>query len=77
MECKEQECLFVANYGVSSRRVHKFKGGWLEELCDGQMWSEANLDEGPAAFWFGTLFENKKHIITWDATRDIWVMIKV
>jgi hypothetical protein len=38
LHCKEPECLFVAPYGKAPRRVWKFKGGWFNDVCDGQVW---------------------------------------
>jgi hypothetical protein len=76
-ECDEIDgCVFIAQYEKKARKVHKFKGGKLEELCDGQVWAESNVDGGPNLFWFGHLHENKKRVVAWDGSRDIWVMIK-
>lgn len=43
------------------------------------MWAESNADDGAAQFWFGTLWETTTpaaKLLTWDATRDIWVLLK-
>ncbi len=69
-------CVFIADYGKKGRKVHKFKGGAVEEIADGQVWAESNADSGPALFWFGHLHEDAKRVVAWDASRDIWVMIK-
>lgn len=50
MECKESRCLFVAPYGKPPRRVWKFKGGWFEEVCDGQVWQGKRIWEEESCF---------------------------
>ncbi len=58
-------CVFVANYDRPGRKVHKFKGGAMSEIADGQVWAESNVDNGPDLFWFGFVHEDKKRVIGW------------
>lgn len=69
-------CVFIADYDKKLRKVHKFKGGAMTELCDGQVWGESNDDAGPPLFWFGHLHEDERRVVAWDGSRDIWIMIK-
>jgi hypothetical protein len=69
-------CVYIPAYDKAGRKVFKFKGGCLEEIADGQVWAESNVDTGPALFWFGMLHENARRIVAWDGSRDIWVMVK-
>ena len=52
--------MYVADYDRPGRKVHKFKGGYMAEIADGQVWAEANNDAGPNLFWFGHIHEDAK-----------------
>jgi hypothetical protein len=50
---------------LKKKKNIRFKGGSMDEIADGQVWAESNVDGGPALFWFGFVHEDAKRVVAW------------
>ena len=67
----------AAPESAKPRIVYKSNGGVFLERAGGAVWSESNIDGGPLLFQWGVVRERDDEILLQDASRGMWLRIKV
>jgi photosystem II stability/assembly factor-like uncharacterized protein len=78
LKCRNTGCVVTTSQETPSARiVYKSNGGVFYERAGGDVWSESNADGGQLIFNWGVVRERESEILLQDASRAMWLQIKV
>lgn len=78
LSCRAGGCSVATSQDTPSPRVvYKSNGGVFYERAGGDVWSESNADGGQLIFNWGVVRERESEILLQDASRAMWLQIKV